>query len=195
MGALKPVNDVLNLSEVLDTAKASLPTFGAADMKRYPPVALADSDMLGLTVVNVLDVRSQMADVKSQVSTMVSQMKKIEERQRLLADRLNHDGTAKQSSWLPWPAISSVSARPTAVDLAAPPAINLSALSAVSGFVGSNQSALSASSSSSSSTYALTISTDRPAVYSDGFTLVRGQRSTPAGLRKTIRGKKTVTDN
>ena len=70
---------------MLDTAKASLPSFDAVDMKRYHPVALADSDMFGLTV-NVLDVRSQMADVKSQVSTMVSQLKKMKESQRLLAE-------------------------------------------------------------------------------------------------------------
>ena len=92
------VNEILNLWEVLDTAKASLPYFGAVDIKRYPPVALADSDMFGLTV-NVLDVRSQMTDVKSQVSTMMSQMKKMEESRRLLAERLNHDGTAKDSPW------------------------------------------------------------------------------------------------
>ena len=78
------VNDMLNLWEVLDTAKASLPLFGAVDMKHYPPVALANLDVFGLTV-NVLDVRRQTADVKSQVSTMVSQMKKMEESQRLLA--------------------------------------------------------------------------------------------------------------
>ena len=140
------VNDMLNLWEVLDTAKANLPSFGAVDMKRYPPVALADSDMFGSTV-NILDVRSEMADVKSQVSTMVSQMKKMEDSQRLLAERLNHDATAKESSWPSWSAISGVSARPTAVDLAAPPAIHLSALPAVSGSVGSDQSALPSPSS------------------------------------------------
>ena len=182
---------MLNLWEVLDTAKASLPSFGDVDMKRYPPVALANSDTFGLTV-NVLDVRSQMADVRSQVSTMVSQMKKMEESQRLLTERLNHHGTAKQSSWPSWPTISSVSARSTAVDLAAPPAIHLSAPASVSGSVRSNQSALPPP---SSATYAsaLASSTDRPAVDSDGFTLVGGRRSSPA--RKTIRSKKTVTDN
>ena len=56
------VNDMLNLWEVLDTAKASLPSFGAVDMKRYPPVALADSDMFGL-MVNVLDVYSQRTSI------------------------------------------------------------------------------------------------------------------------------------
>ena len=70
------VNDMQNLCEVLDTAKASLASFVVVNMKRYPPVVLADSDMFGLTV-NVLDVRSQMADVKSLVSTRVSQMKKM----------------------------------------------------------------------------------------------------------------------
>ena len=78
------VNDMPNLWEVLDTTKASLLSFGAVDMKRYPPVALTDSDMFGLTV-NVLDVRSQMADVTSQVSTKVLQIKKMEENQCLLA--------------------------------------------------------------------------------------------------------------
>ena len=52
-------NDMLNLWEVLDTAKASLPLFGAVDMKHYPPMALADSDIFGLTV-NVIDVCNQM---------------------------------------------------------------------------------------------------------------------------------------
>ena len=70
-GAKAYVNDMLNLWEVLDTEKASLSSFGAVDMKRYSPVALADSDMFELAV-NVLDVPSEMADVKSQVSTMVS---------------------------------------------------------------------------------------------------------------------------
>ena len=83
---------------MLHTAKASLPSFGAVYRKRYPPVVLADSDMFGLTV-NVLNVRSHMADVKSQVSKMVSQMKKMDESERLLAERLNRDGTTNQSSW------------------------------------------------------------------------------------------------
>ena len=43
------VNEMLNLWEVLDTTKASLPSFGAVDMQRYPSVTLADSDMFGLT--------------------------------------------------------------------------------------------------------------------------------------------------
>ena len=46
-------NDILSLWEILDTAKATLPLFGAVNMKRYPPVTLSDSDMCGLTV-NVL---------------------------------------------------------------------------------------------------------------------------------------------
>ena len=95
----------------------------------------------------------------------------MEESQRLLVERLNHDGTAKQSSW---PAIASVSARPTAVDLAAAPAIHLSAQASVSGSVGFNQSALPPPSSSTYA-FALVSSTDRPAVDSDGFTLVGGR--------------------
>ena len=187
------VNDMLNLWEVLDAVKASLPSFGAVDMKRYPPMALADSDMFGLTV-NVLDIRGQIADVKTQMSTMVSQMKKTKESQRLLAERLNHDWTAQQLSWPSWPTISSISTRPITFDLAAPPTIHLSAPPAVSGSVGSNFSALLPPSSSFYAS-AVASSTDRPAVDSDGFTLVGGRRSSPADSRKMIRGKKTVTDN
>ena len=40
------VNDILNLSEVLGTAKACLPSFNAVDLKPYPLVALADSYVL-----------------------------------------------------------------------------------------------------------------------------------------------------
>ena len=78
--------------------------------------------------------------------------------------------------------------------LAGSPAIHLSAPPAVSGSVSSNQSALPPPSSSSYASTQASL-TDRPAVDSDGFTLVGGRRSSPAGPRKTIRGKKTMTDN
>ena len=92
------------------------------------------------------------------------------------------------------PDISSVSTHLTAIDLAAPPAIHLSAPPAVSGSIGSNQSALPPPSSSSYAASSAS-STDRPTVDSDGFTLDGGRRSSPTGPRKTIHGKKTVTDN
>ena len=170
---------------MLHTAKASLPSFVAVYMKRYPPVVLADSDMFGLTV-NVLNVRSYMADVKSQVSKMVSHMKKMEESQRLLAERLNHDETAKQSSWPSWPAISSVSTRPTAVDQAAPLAIHLTAPPAASGSVPSAPTSLPSSSSYAS---VLASSTDRPDVDSTGlrWSLEEDRHQSSLGRRYAVR--------
>ena len=117
-------------------------------VKRYPPVALTDSDMFGL-MVSVLNVRSHMADVKSQVSTIVSQMKKMKESRRHLVKCLNSDVTSNQLLWPSWPLISNNPCRPHAVYLAVPPAVNPAAPPAVSGSTGSNQSALSPSSSSS----------------------------------------------
>ena len=42
------VNDVLYLWEVLDTAKANLPSFSAVHIKRYPQVAFAYSAYVGV---------------------------------------------------------------------------------------------------------------------------------------------------
>ena len=96
----------LNLKYARATRELNPGPFALADecITTRPP---RPQDMFGLTV-NVLDVRSQMADVKSQMSTMVLQIKKMKESQRLLAKRLTRDRNAKQSSW---PAILSIPAR------------------------------------------------------------------------------------
>ena len=82
---------ISSLWEILDTAKATLPLFGAVNMKRYPPVTLSDSDMCGLTV-NVLDVRSHMTEFKFHLVTIVQQLKSMEAGQRVLAERMGGVG-------------------------------------------------------------------------------------------------------
>ena len=90
-------NDILSLWEILDTAKATLPLFGAVNMKRYPPVTLSDSNMCGLTV-NVLDVQSHITEFKSHLVTIVQQLKSMEAGQRVLAERMGGVGTMNQSA-------------------------------------------------------------------------------------------------
>lgn len=74
------VVDLLDLWEVLDTGKAILPVFVAANMKRIPPITVSESDV-GVLSVHVMEMKAQlkeMAVAQSNLVEMVSKFKTSE---------------------------------------------------------------------------------------------------------------------
>jgi len=61
--------DILDLWEVIDTSKIELPLFVAANQKRIPPVAVADSDLCVMSVY--------MIELKEQMKVMASEQKRL----------------------------------------------------------------------------------------------------------------------
>lgn len=63
------MEDLLDLWERLDVAKACLPLFCAANLNRLPPLSFTDTNVSSLAVM-VLDMRGQLTDMQSKLSQL-----------------------------------------------------------------------------------------------------------------------------
>src|ERR1051325_10233774 len=65
--------DILDLWERLDVAKAKLPTFCAVKLSRLPPLSFVEADVCSLAAL-VLDVRNQMGEMQVKFSELASKV-------------------------------------------------------------------------------------------------------------------------
>jgi hypothetical protein len=69
------VDDLFELWAVLDLAKAKLPTFVAADLRRLPPLSMTNADVCALSV-SVMEIRSQLVAMSTAQSKLADNLEK-----------------------------------------------------------------------------------------------------------------------
>jgi hypothetical protein len=79
-------DDIMDLWELLDRAKATLPTYCAVKLDRLPPLSFTDVDVCSLSAI-VLDVRNQLNDVTTKLSELTTHVKASDDTVKKLAAR------------------------------------------------------------------------------------------------------------
>jgi hypothetical protein len=171
------MDDIMDLLERLDVAKASLPSFYAVNLKRLPPLSFADSDVCSLAAV-ILELRCKMDDMQKNVTDLTSQVKLL--------------NTAQQNSVTQLATVQKVSTVTTTMPTTLDPALSTAAPQSGSSPAAGGLSHATGNSARSWSGVLQTIPVCQN-IDSDGFTTVGGRKPKPSPAK--ICGKKPLQND
>lgn len=171
--------DLIDLWVHLDVAKANVPTFCAADLRRLPPLSFTDTDVCGLAAM-VLDMKGQLSEVQSKLVNIETHVKIPESRMPHHTGLLPHryfqpavSTTAAQSDPIRVPSVSSA------------PAVMIDS---------SERAEPQSTESQSARSWAdICINPSHETIDSEGYTLVVGRKVRESSQKSVLRGKKILS--